>query len=80
MFLRRHKNRRSERSKGGVAGATGPAPPAKDEQIYRSTEEQLTDRLRRLRLPEPPPEVRERSLRRYEKWLNSQQSSNRWRD
>ena len=45
-----------------------------------STEEQLVDRLRRMKLPEPPAGVRERSLERYKEWLNSQQGRNRYRD
>lgn len=33
-----------------------------------------------MSLPEPPPGVKERSLRRYKDWLDSQQSRNRWRE
>jgi hypothetical protein len=33
-----------------------------------------------MKLPEPPPGVRERSLERYKEWLNSQQGRNRYRD
>lgn len=53
--------------------------PEKD-HVNMSTEDQLVDRLRRMRLPEPPPGVRERSLVRYKEWLNSQQGRNRYRD
>jgi hypothetical protein len=48
--------------------------------IYASTDELLEARLRQLRLPEPPPALRERNRRSYSEWLNSQANRNRWRD
>jgi hypothetical protein len=45
-----------------------------------STEEQLIVRLRRMKLPEPPPGVKERSLQQYREWLSSEGGKNRWRD
>ena len=55
------------------------AAPPKDSHVYASTDELLAARLRRMRLPEPPPAVRERNRASYSEWLNSQPSRNRWR-
>jgi hypothetical protein len=53
--------------------------PAKG-HIFASTDELLAERLRQVRLPEPPPALRERHLRTYGDWLNSRGGRNRWRD
>jgi hypothetical protein len=45
-----------------------------------SSEEQLIERLKRMKFPEPPAGVKERSLRRYQDWLRSGANKNRWRD
>jgi hypothetical protein len=48
--------------------------------VYAAVDEQLTQRLRQLRLPEPPPTLRERDRRSYDAWLRSDAGRNRWRD
>jgi hypothetical protein len=53
--------------------------PAKG-HIYASTDELLAERLRQVRLPEPPPGLRQRSRRTYDDWLNADANRNRWRD
>ena len=50
------------------------------EPVYASGDELLAQRLRELRVPEPPPAVRERNRARYQEWLSSQANRNRWRD
>lgn len=55
------------------------APPKG--HIFASTDELLAERLRNVRLPEPPQALRDRNHRTYSDWLNSQQGGrNRWRD
>lgn len=54
------------------------APPK--DHVYASTDELLAARLRNIRLPEPPPAMRERNRRTYSEWLDSQRGGrNRWR-
>ena len=53
--------------------------PSKD-HVYAAVDEQLTQRLRQLRLPEPPQALRERDRKSYDDWLNSDAARNRWRD
>jgi hypothetical protein len=53
--------------------------PAKS-HIYASSDELLAQRLRDLRLPEPPPALRERNQRTYSDWLNAQTGRRRWGD
>jgi hypothetical protein len=53
--------------------------PAKD-HVFAAVDEQLAQRLRQMRLPEPPPALRERDRKSYDDWLNSDASRNRWRD
>lgn len=73
MSLRRRKIRRTSRLRRQD-------PPAKDRHIYASVDEFLATRLRDMRWPEPPSGSRERGLRKYRNWLNSQANRNRWRD
>jgi hypothetical protein len=72
-FRRRHKTKPERQQPERIEA------PKKD-HVNMSTEDQLVDRLRRMKLPEPPAGVRERSLERYKEWLNSQQGRNRYRD
>ena len=74
MAFRRRRKTKPERQQPERIEA-----PKKD-HVNMSTEDQLVDRLRRMKLPEPPAGVRERSLERYKEWLNSQQGRNRYRD
>lgn len=39
----------------------------------------IAQRLRDLRLPEPPPGFRERTRRTYTDWLESNSGRNNWR-
>ena len=52
--------------------------PAKD-HVFAAVDEQLTERLRGLRLPKPPSALRERDRRSYGDWLGSASGRNRWR-
>ncbi len=47
--------------------------------MHAAVEEQLIQRLRSMRLPEPPPALRERDRQSYQAWLNAQAGRNRWR-
>lgn len=47
--------------------------------MFASTDEVLADRLRNVRLPEPPAAMRERNRRGYDEWIGAQASRNRWR-
>jgi hypothetical protein len=53
------------------------APPK--DHVFAATDEFLAERLRGLRLPEPPPALRERNKRSYSEWLDSNPGRNRWR-
>lgn len=53
--------------------------PSKD-HVFAAVDDELVQRLRQLRLPEPPPALRERDRKSYDDWLNSDASRNRWRD
>jgi hypothetical protein len=72
-MTRRWRKRRSE-----IRPERIEQPPK--ERLHMSAEEQLIQRLRTMRLPEPPPGVKERSLQAYRDWLNSQKNRNPWRD
>lgn len=51
----------------GPADDGGPDPEAN-----LSVDEQLVERLKRLKLPEPPAGARERALARYREWAERQ--------
>jgi hypothetical protein len=54
------------------------APPK--QQLHSSLDEMLAQRLRDLRLPEPPPAFRERTRQTYTDWLEgSGGGHNKWR-
>lgn len=55
-------------------------PRSKDETHYRSVEEQIIERLKRMKLPEPPPGAKERAMQRYQEWLRDQQGRQKYRD
>jgi hypothetical protein len=55
-----------------------PAPPK--ERLSATADDAIAERLRRLRLPDPPPALRERTRSSYGEWLQSRASHNRWRD
>ena len=46
--------------------------PAKDHVHNMSVEDQIVDRLKRMKLPEPPPGAKERALARYHEMLRDQ--------
>jgi hypothetical protein len=52
--------------------------PAKDHVHAMSVEDQIVDRLKRMKLPEPPPGAKERALARYHDMLREQGRQN-WR-
>ncbi len=54
------------------------APPK--DHVFSAVDEQLAQRLRQLRLPEPPATLRERDRQSYDVWLKSEAARNRWRD
>jgi hypothetical protein len=49
-------------------------------RLYASDDELLAQRLRELRLPDPPPGLRERGRQTYGEWLQGRGSRNPWRD
>lgn len=53
------------------------APPK--QQLHSSLDEALAQRLRDLRLPEPPPAFRERTRQTYSSWLDGSAGRNKWR-
>ena len=72
--------RRNRRSRVTDARRQRMDPQTKDHNRYRSVEEQLIERLRRMKLPEPPPGAKERALERYNEWLREQQGRQKYRD
>lgn len=71
------RNRRSTRATD--ARRVRMDPQSKDHNRYRSVEEQIIERLKRMKLPEPPPGAKERALERYHEWLR-QQGRQQYRD
>jgi hypothetical protein len=54
-----------------------PAPPKN--RLYATGDEQIAERLRQLRLPDPPPALRERTRSSYGQWVESRSAKNPWR-
>jgi hypothetical protein len=52
---------------------------APSKETLGASDELLAQRLRQLRLPEPPPAYRERNRRSYGAWLEQDAGRNRWR-
>ena len=48
-------------------------------RLYAGDDELLAQRLRELRLPEPPPGFRERNREVYGQWLQGRGARNPWR-
>jgi hypothetical protein len=72
------KNKRSTRATEARRQRTDPR--SKDHNRYGSVEEQIIERLKRMKLPEPPPGAKERALERYNEWLREQQGRQKYRD
>lgn len=70
MAIWRRDNRRSTRA--ADARRRRMDPRSKDDNRYQSVEEQIIERLKRMKLPEPPPGAKERALARYHEWLREQ--------
>lgn len=52
---------------------------APKQQLHASLDEMIAQRLRDLRLPDPPPALRERTRRTYTDWLERGAGRQNWR-
>lgn len=74
LWRRRQRGTPSTRARRGRFD-----PPDKEQERYMSAEQQIIERLQRMKLPEPPPGAKERAMKRYHEWLR-QQGRQKFRD